>query len=96
MQLRISMDEIVNAVCLHQAMRRQVQPTDIEVELCWDEEHGFTAEVWVNGRHQYLIQTNLLEAIEQYVHKEYGQRAFRHQIRLEVDDEIWAQVDTSL
>lgn len=50
----------------------------------------------MNGRHQYLVEMNLLEAIEQYVHKEYGQRAFRHQIRLEVDDEIWAQVDTGL
>ncbi|MCE5169453.1 YxcD family protein [Paenibacillus profundus] len=95
MNMRISMDELINAVCLHMAMRRQVQPTDVQVELCWDEEHGFTAEVWIHGRQQYLVETNLLEAVEQYVYKEYGQRVFRHQITLDVDDEIWADIDTS-
>lgn len=95
MQYRLSMDELINAVCLHIAMRKQVRPEDVNVELGWDEEHGFTAEVWVHDRSQYLVESNLLEAIEQYMNNEYGQRVFRHQIKLDVDEEMWADIDTN-
>ena len=64
----LSMDEIVNAVCLHQAERRGVKPTDVSLELSWDEDTGYTAEVWVGGRTQYLIEANLIEAILRYLY----------------------------
>jgi hypothetical protein len=90
--MRIYMDEIVNAVCLNIANRKDVPPTAVEVQLAWDEDTGFTAEVWVQGRSQYLVEANILEAIEQYVHKQYGQRVFRSDITLDVEDEIWADI----
>lgn len=93
MSLRISMDEFVNAICLHMAMRRSVRPEEVEVELNWDEEYGYTAQVWVQGRHQYLVESNMLEALEQYVYNEYGHRVFRSQIQLHVDDEMWAEIN---
>lgn len=86
------MDEVVNAVCLHMADRRQVAPTDVEVQLAWDEEYGYTAEVWVKGRSQYLVEANLLEAIEQYMLRQYNMRVFRSQIQLGLDDQIWADI----
>lgn len=89
----LSMDEIINAVCLHQAERRGVKPTDVSLELSWDEETGYTAEVWVNGRTQYLIEANLIEAILRYVHAEYNIRAYSEQVRLELEDEIIAIVE---
>ncbi|ANY71723.1 MULTISPECIES: YxcD family protein [Paenibacillus] len=88
----LSMDEIVNAVCLHQAERRGVKPTDVSLELSWDEDTGYTAEVWVNGRTQYLIEANLIEAILRYLHSEYNIRAYSEQVRLELEDEIIAIV----
>lgn len=88
----LSMDEIVNAVCLHQAERRGVKPTDVSLELSWDEETGYTAEVWVNGRTQYLIEANLIEAILRYLYSEYNIRAYSEQVRLELEDEIIAIV----
>lgn len=90
--MRLSMDEIINAVCLHMAERKQVKPTDVEVELMWEEEHGYTAEVWIQGRSQYLVEANLLEAIERYMLQQYGQRVFRSQIRLDLEDEIVADI----
>lgn len=90
--MRLSMDEIINAVCLHLAERKQVKPTDVEVELLWDEEHGYTAEVCVQGRSQYLVEANLLEAIERYMLQQYDQRVFRSQIRLDLEDEIFADI----
>ncbi|PAD79580.1 YxcD family protein [Paenibacillus campinasensis] len=88
----LSMDEIVNAICLHQAERKGVKPTDVTVELSWDEDTGYTAEVWVHGRSQYLIESNLTEAILRYLYTEYNIRAYREQIRLELEDEIVAIV----
>ena len=90
--MRLSMDEIVNAVCLNLAERKGVKPTDVEVELAWDEEYGYTAEVWVQGRSQYLVEANLLEAVERYMFTEYGRRVFRSQIALGLDDEIYADI----
>lgn len=91
--MRLSMDEIVNAICLHMAERKQLQPNDIEVELSWDEELGFTAEVWVQGRSQYLVEANMLEAIERFMFTQYNQRIFRSQIQLVVgEDEMVADI----
>ncbi|MFD2115861.1 YxcD family protein [Paenibacillus yanchengensis] len=93
--MRLYTDEIVNAVCLHIADRRDVQPTDVEVQLSWEEQYGFTAEIWVNGRSQYLLEANLLEAIEQYMYTEYDRRVFRSEITLNGDEEtseFWANI----
>lgn len=87
--MRISEDEIINAVCLNIADRRGVQPTDVEVQLSWEEDYGFTAEIWVSGRSQYLIEANLLEAIEQYMFTEYNKRVYRSNIKIDADEEFF-------
>lgn len=92
MAVRIYTDEIVNAVCLNIASRKGILPTEVEVQLSWEEEYGFTAEVWTQGRSQYLVEANLLEAIEQYMFKQYNRRVFRSQITLDVDEEFWADI----
>ncbi|MDQ8739398.1 YxcD family protein [Paenibacillus sp. LHD-38] len=90
--MRIYTDEIINAICLNMADRRGVSPTDVEVQLSWEEEYGYTAEVWVNGRSQYIIEANILEAIEQYIYKQYNRRVFRSNITLDADEEFWADI----
>jgi hypothetical protein len=90
--MRISQQEIINAICLHVAERKQVAPTQVEVELMWDEEHGFTSEVTVYGRSQYLVESNMLEAMERYLLKEYDMRVYRDQIKLDVEEEMFADV----
>ena len=86
--------EITNAICLHFAQRKQVKPEEVDVQLMWDEELGFSAEIWVGGRSQYLVEANLLEAIERYVLDRYDLRVFRNQIQLTLEDEIQAIVNT--
>ncbi|CAM4322816.1 YxcD family protein [Paenibacillus phoenicis] len=90
----LGMDEIINAICLHTAERRGVRPTDVTVELSWDEDTGYTGEVWVNGRSWYIVESNIMEAIMVYVHREYGMRVFREDIRLMLEDEILAEIRT--
>lgn len=92
--MKIYTSEIINAICLNIADRRGVKPTDVEVELSWDEDYGYTAEIWVSGRSQYLIQSNILEALEQYFYSEYQMRVFRSDIDLGVDEDteqFWAE-----
>lgn len=92
--LTLSMDEIINSICLHMAERKAVQPGDVQVELSWDEDTGYSAEVWVQGRSQYLVESNMIEAILRYVHSEYGVRAYREDVQLELDEEITASIRT--
>jgi hypothetical protein len=90
--VRLYTDEILNAVCLHYADRRGVSPTDVEVQLSWEEQYGFTAEVWVKGRSQYILEANIIEAIEQYMYKQYHRRVFRSDIKLDADEEFWVDI----
>ncbi|MBB3110399.1 hypothetical protein FHS18_002466 [Paenibacillus phyllosphaerae] len=90
--VRIYTDEIINAVCKNIADRKGVSPSEVEAQLAWDEQYGFTAEVWVQGRSQYLVEANLLEAIEQYMYTQYNRRVFRSQITLDADEEFWADI----
>lgn len=76
------------------AERKAVRPTDVLVELSWDEEDGYTAEVWVQGRSQFLVESNMIEAILRYLQSEYNIRAYREQVTLELDEEITANVIT--
>jgi len=90
--MRLSEQEIINAVCLHVAERKQIRPNQVTVQLMWDEDHGFSAEVEALGRNQIFIEANLLEAIERYLWKEYDLRVYRQQIRLDLEDEIIADI----
>ncbi|WP_025700475.1 YxcD family protein [Paenibacillus forsythiae] len=89
----LSMDEIINAICLHMAERKGIPVTEVQVELSWEEETGYTAEVWTQGRSQYLVESNMIEAILRYLHSEYNIRAYRDDVRLELDEEITAVVN---
>jgi len=90
--MRLTMDQIVNAVCLNMAERHEIPVESVEVELLYDEDNGFSAEVWVQGRSRFLVEANLKEAIMRYVLNEYGQRVYPSQIELDVEDEMWADI----
>ncbi|MNH45523.1 hypothetical protein D3C76_1737220 [compost metagenome] len=76
------------------AERKAVRPEDVQVELSWEEDTGYSAEVWVQGRSQYLVESNMIEAILRYMLSEYGIRAYREDVRLDLDEEITAIVTT--
>jgi len=87
------MDEIVNAICLHLAERHEVPVESVQVELLYDEDQGFSAEVWVQGRSRYLIEANMKEAVMRYMEKEYGRRVYPSDITFDVEDEMWADIN---
>lgn len=91
----LSMDEIINAICIHMAERKIVRPQDVEVELSWDENTGYSAEVWVQGRSQYLVESNMMEAVLRYLDNHRQIRAYREDVRFELDEEITAVVNVN-
>ncbi|MDQ1909318.1 YxcD family protein [Paenibacillus sp. GD4] len=90
--MRLSEQDIIDAICIHMASRKQIKPEQVEVELMWDEDHGFSAEVFAEGRSQILIAANILESIERYLLDYRNVRVFRDQIRLGLEDEIYADI----
>ncbi|OPH54994.1 hypothetical protein BC351_30195 [Paenibacillus ferrarius] len=90
--MRLTEQEIVNAVCLNMAERKALKPNEVDVELMWDEDLGFSAEVFAGGRSQILTEGNLFEAITQYLFNQYQMRVFRDQMRFILDEEIIAEI----
>ncbi|MEC0231025.1 DUF2653 family protein [Paenibacillus alba] len=90
--MRLTEQEIVNAVCLNMAERKGLEPNEVDVELMWDEDLGFSAEVFAGGRSQILTEGNLFEAITQYLFNQYQMRVFRDQMRFILDEEIIAEI----
>ncbi|MVP00452.1 MULTISPECIES: DUF2653 family protein [Paenibacillus] len=89
--MKLNEQEITNALCLNMAQRKQLNPSQVEVVLMWDEDLGFSAEVFAEGRNQILIEANIHEALMQFLAQQQI-RVFREQIRLELEDEIVAYI----
>ncbi|OMO39193.1 hypothetical protein BU225_20040 [Stenotrophomonas sp. MB339] len=85
--IKISEQELINARCVYIAEKRQVGPEEVLVELMYDDDYGFSAEVEVNGRQQILIQANLIEALRLLLDREYNVNSFAARLQLELDDE---------
>lgn len=84
-QLVLSEQEIINAVCIYVARKKQVNPQDVLVELFYDDDYGFSAEAYVNDRKQVLVMSNIIEAIRILL-EEYLNRDPYAGIKLVLDD----------
>lgn len=84
--LILSEQEIINAVCVYIGLKKQVKPEEVEVELMYDDDYGFSAEAYVNDRKQVLIMANLIEAIRLWL-GEFLNRDPYAGIKLVLDDE---------
>jgi hypothetical protein len=91
--MRLNEQDIMNAICMHIAERKQIKPDQVQVQLMWDEDLGYSAEVIAEGRNQILVESNMLEAIERYLFNQWDQRVFRSQISLDIDDEMFAIIE---
>ncbi|KOO42791.1 YxcD family protein [Priestia koreensis] len=85
--IKISEQEIVDAICLHAAHKREVSPHDVEVELMYDDDYGFSAEMYINDRKIVLITANMIEALRFWLDTEQGVDPFSAGLDLQLDDE---------
>lgn len=79
--------QIVNAICLYIAGKRQVSPYEVAVELMYDDEYGYSAEVFAGERRQILVQANMMEALRMWIDQEWGKDPFAARLQLHVDEE---------
>ncbi|RFU60112.1 YxcD family protein [Bacillus sp. V59.32b] len=84
--LIISEQDVINAVCKYIADKKQVQPQEVEVELMYDDDYGFSAEVYVADRKQVLITQNLIEALRGWLDQVLNMNPYLG-IQLVLDDE---------
>jgi len=86
-QIKLSEQNIVNALCLHIAHKRQIKPSDVEIELLYDDDYGFSAEAYIQDRKQILITANIIEAIRFWLETEMNIDPFAAAIELVLDDD---------
>ncbi|MCQ2009993.1 MAG: DUF2653 family protein [Sporolactobacillus sp.] len=84
--LTISEQDIVNALCLHLATKKGINPQKIQIELLYDDDYGFSAEAYVGDRKQILIEANIVEALRSWVEIELKENPYGS-LRLELDEE---------
>ena len=85
-KLVISEQDVINAVCVYSARKRQIKPEAVEVELMYDDDYGFSAEVFVDDRKQVLITANLIEALRLWLDEYLGRDPYAS-IKLHLDED---------
>ncbi|HHY21983.1 MAG TPA: YxcD family protein [Bacilli bacterium] len=78
--------DIINALCIYIARKRQVKPEEVEIELMYDDDYGFSAEAYVNDRKQVLITSNIIEALRLWLEEILNRNPYAG-INLLLDDE---------
>lgn len=78
---------IINAICIDVANKYRVMPEDVEAELMYEDDKGFSAEAWANGRHFPYSEAGLVGAIRQWLADEFGEDPYALSVRLELNDE---------
>jgi len=85
--IKFSEQDIINAICFHVATKKQADPQQVLVELMWDEDYGFSAEVTVQERSQILVEANLLEAIRYWLQTQLNRNPYAAALELLLDDD---------
>ena len=85
-KLVIPEQDIINAICVYISRKKQIKPEEVDVELMYDDDTGFSAESFVNGRRQVLITLNIIEALRLWLEESLNRDPFAG-IKLELDDE---------
>ncbi|GLC90244.1 YxcD family protein [Lysinibacillus piscis] len=83
----ITEQDIINALCLSQAFHHQLRPEDILVELTYEDDTGFGAEVERNGQIEQLPTSAIIGALRVWIKDVLHGDPFATSIELVLDDE---------
>lgn len=81
----IAEQDIVNAICLFMSDRKEIAPDAVRVELIYDDDYGFSAEVYVEGRMQVLVESSIIEAVRFWLDTAMQVDPYAASLRLELD-----------
>ena len=83
----VSEDNLINALCVYYARQINVMPENVEIELNFDDDEGYFAEAYYNGRKDIYRVANMLAAIRIFLQEEMNIDPYAASIHLEIDDE---------
>lgn len=83
----IEEQEIINAICLFQAKNKSVPPEQVEVELCYEDNEGFFAEVFVNNDKIIMNTFDMTQALRMWIEEQLHRDPYATGIKLLLDDE---------
>jgi len=84
--IKIDEQEIVNAICVFTANNKGISPESVYVELLFDDDEGYSAEVEVNGRKDIISEARMVEALRNWIDLEYNMNPFSVGIRLDLHE----------
>ena len=87
-KLVLEEQDLINAVCLFHAKFKQTQPEQVEVELGYDDEVGYTAGAFYNGVTDEYKQAHFITAIRLYIDEQLQKDSMAARISLDIDDEL--------
>lgn len=87
MEQQINEQDVANAVCVLIAKEFRAMPDDVEVELAYDDDTGFSADAELNGRMHHLNTSRLVEALRLWIEQYLDQDPMAAGIQLKLDDE---------
>ncbi|MBY0223773.1 DUF2653 family protein [Sporosarcina aquimarina] len=79
--------DVANAVCVLIAKEARAMPDDVEVELAYDDDEGFSAEAELNGNVHQLNTTRLVEALRLWIEQYLDMDPMAAGIQLKLDDD---------
>lgn len=85
-KMTLSEQEVINAICYFHGKFKQVQPTEVEVELMYDDAAGYTAEAYVNGQMDFYNTVNFITAIRLYLDEKLNQDSISARILLDLHE----------
>ncbi|WP_102349115.1 YxcD family protein [Bacillus sp. Marseille-P3661] len=85
-RLVIPEQDIINAICVYISRKKHIKPEEVEVELMYDDEYGFSAETFANGQKQVLVTGNMIEALRLWLEEFLNRDPFAG-IQLVLDDD---------
>jgi hypothetical protein len=86
-KIKVSEQDIVNALCLHISYKREITPQEVEIELLYDDDYGFSAEAYIKDRKQILITANIIEALRFWLETVMKIDPFSAALELVLDDD---------
>ncbi|MFS0687645.1 DUF2653 family protein [Sporosarcina sp. 179-K 8C2 HS] len=86
-ELMMSEQDIVNAICIDYSQKHNILPGEIEVELVYDDEEGFFAEIAHRGHKQVLGSFDMIQAIRYWIGETLNEDPYAAGIKLLLDRE---------
>ena len=86
-KLIIPEQNIINAICVDVSRIYNISPEEVEVELAFDDDEGFTAEAYIQNQTIHLSTLNMIEALRHTIREFLNLDPNSSAIELILDDE---------